>query len=101
LGAQEEPPHEIISVPKVALVELILLKQFRGSGIGRRLMVEALSGRPESLATLLARSDAPAIEMYLRLGWRRLGTVQAQPHWPAYDALVFDLTAGLPTVDIH
>lgn len=100
-GAEDEPPAEIMSVPKIALIELILKKKFRGRGIGKRLMVEALSDRPESVATLLARSDAPAMQMYLHLGWRRLGKVQSQPHWPATDALVFDLAAGLPAVTVR
>jgi GNAT superfamily N-acetyltransferase len=90
-GDATAPPQEILSVAKFAVIELLVRKQFRGHGVGRRLLDELLSERTESYAILTAMPDAPAREAYRRWGWRQIGTAHHTPDSPVLDALVLPL----------
>lgn len=92
IGAQETPPDEIVDAEKVAVIELIVRQEYRGMGIGKALMNEALTGRSEPCAILLTNPKAAALEIYQRWGWKDIGGVQAQPGWPVSRSLIFELT---------
>lgn len=70
MGAVEEPPLEILRSPKLAVIELIVLRRYRGKGIGKSLIDKALSDRPEPWAILLVDPQAPALKIYQHWGWR-------------------------------
>lgn len=71
-----EPDAHIKRRAKFALIELVVLEQHRGHGLGRRLHNAILTDRAEPLATLCATPDAqPARAMYDRWGWEKVGTV--------------------------
>jgi GNAT superfamily N-acetyltransferase len=72
----------------------VVARAWRGHGIGRRLLDELLSGRPESFAILTAVRDAPARAMYARWGWEQVGTAQHTTDAPVMDQLVLRLPAA-------
>ncbi|MFI7642936.1 GNAT family N-acetyltransferase [Nonomuraea sp. NPDC049400] len=90
-GATSEAPADVLDFPKLAIIELILLKEYRGRGLGKQLMDELLADRVEQYATLAAHPDAPAHAMYERWGWRIVGKSQPAPDGPALDIMVLDL----------
>jgi GNAT superfamily N-acetyltransferase len=86
-----DPPVEILSATKFAVIELILRKPWRGRGIGRQMHDRLLKDRPEQYAILTAHPMAPARRMYQRWGWRQVGTAQHSVDSPVFDALVLPL----------
>ncbi|MEV1245219.1 GNAT family N-acetyltransferase [Nonomuraea sp. NPDC050022] len=97
-GEATPPPQGALDAPKLAVVELDLLPEHRGLGVGKQLLVELLDTRDESCATLLSRPDTPAHAMYQRWGWQIVGTVRSAPDAVVTDAMVIDLSrrsAGL------
>ncbi|MBB4920501.1 GNAT family N-acetyltransferase [Streptosporangium saharense] len=57
-----------------AVIDLAVLPSHRGQGLGKRLMDELLSSRPEERATLATVSDnQQAQRMYERWGWKPIG----------------------------
>jgi hypothetical protein len=50
-----------------------------------------VADRPEERATLLVRQDNPARNLYLRWGWRVVGTMKPFPDSPLMEAMVLDL----------
>ncbi|WP_308250648.1 GNAT family N-acetyltransferase [Nonomuraea rhizosphaerae] len=90
-GETTPPPQEALDAPKLAVVELDLLPEHRGHGIGRQLLAQLLDGCHEPAATLLSRPDTAAHAMYLRWGWKIAGTVR-----PAPDAVVADAMVTYP-----
>ncbi|MCK2219677.1 GNAT family N-acetyltransferase [Actinomadura sp. ATCC 31491] len=93
-GETTEPPSEVLDAPKFAVIELDLLPEHRGLGVGKRLLGELLDGRTEPWATLLSRPDTPAHGMYRRWGWRVVGTVRPAPDAVVADAMVVQLGVG-------
>ncbi|MEU8277564.1 GNAT family N-acetyltransferase [Microbispora bryophytorum] len=87
-GETSEPPADVITVEKVAVIELVLREAYRGCGHGKALLETFLAGRSEPWATLLAHPAAPAHARYERWGWRKAGTVQPAPDAPVVDAMV-------------
>lgn len=67
--------------------EWAVLPNGRGRGVGRRLMAELLTDRGEPWATLTVNVDAPARDVYLRWGWRRVATTRPGAG-PRMDVLV-------------
>jgi GNAT superfamily N-acetyltransferase len=92
-GETTEPPKGVRDAAKLAVIELILRKPYRGQGIGKGLLSELLGGRPEPYATLLSHPDAPAHARYERWGWRVVGTCTPAPDAPAMDAMLIELPA--------
>jgi GNAT superfamily N-acetyltransferase len=73
------PPKDIFVAPKFAVIELLVLPEYRGHGIGRTLHDELLKERHEPYATLAALPEADAYGMYLRWGWKLAGEVASEP----------------------
>lgn len=90
-GETTEPPAEVLTAEKVAVIELVLRKAYRGRGYGKALLEAFLAGRPEPWATLLAHPAAPAHARYERWGWRKVGTVRPAPDAPVVDAMVLNI----------
>lgn len=90
-GSTTPPPSEVAQAPKLAVIELILRKRYRGRGTGHRLLDELSESRPEPYATLLSHPDAPAHSLYERWGWRVVGTCQPAPDAPAMDVMLIEL----------
>lgn len=92
-GETTQPPDQIKSVPKFAVIELVLLRPWRGRGIGHQQINELLADRPEPYATLCSLPEAPVRRLYEQWGWLQFG----QSHLPAQaltlDVLVLPLTA--------
>lgn len=90
-GGETTPaPEEVVAAEKFAVIELNLLKQYRGQGIGRRLLGELLAARPEPYATLLSRPEAAAHAIYEHWGWRVVGTCRPAPDAAVADVMVLD-----------
>jgi GNAT superfamily N-acetyltransferase len=87
-GQATPPPPEVQGASKFAVIELVVRKQFRGTGLGRTLLTTLLEDRPEEYATLLSVTEAPAHDLYVRWGWYSVGSVQPRPDAPIMDALV-------------
>ncbi|MEV0611162.1 GNAT family N-acetyltransferase [Polymorphospora rubra] len=90
-GETTPPPSEILAVPKFAVIELVLLKEWRGNGIGHELLDQLLSGRQESIATLCALPHAPVRKLYERWGWIQMGTSHLAEPSLTLDVLVLPL----------
>ncbi|ADG90171.1 N-acetyltransferase [Thermobispora bispora] len=93
-GQVSDPPAEVLTAPKVAVIELILRKPYRGRGYGRRLLAEFLAGRSEPYAMLLSHPQAPAHAMYEHWGWRVVGTCRPVPDADLLDVMVLDRRGG-------
>jgi len=90
-GARDEPPRNVATGSKYAVIELVVSRSFRGNGFSRTLMDALLKDRSEDFAILLAKPGAQAHAMYQRWGWERIGEVQSYPHWPVDDAMILPL----------
>ncbi|GAA5068603.1 GNAT superfamily N-acetyltransferase [Thermocatellispora tengchongensis] len=87
-GESTPPPAKVAGVPKLAVIELILRKPYRGQGIGKRLLSTLLDGRAELYATLLSHPEAPAHALYERWGWEVAGTCRPAPDAPVMDIMI-------------
>jgi ribosomal protein S18 acetylase RimI-like enzyme len=59
-----------------AVIDLCVLPDRQGEGLGRRLMDELLAGRTEQRATLATAPHETRVQaMYERWGWRKVGRV--------------------------
>lgn len=90
-GEAEAPPDEILSAEKYGVIELVVDADWRGHGLGHRLMATLLAGRPEPWAMLTAVSTAPARAIYARWGWVQVGTAHHTANQPVMDQLVLPL----------
>ncbi|MFC5827992.1 GNAT family N-acetyltransferase [Nonomuraea insulae] len=90
-GALKPPPDEVLKETKLAVIELMVRDDHRGSGVGRQLLAKLLRNRDERYATLTARPVAAAHRMYLRWGWRVVGQSQPASDAPAMDIMLIDL----------
>ncbi|WP_433513779.1 GNAT family N-acetyltransferase [Nonomuraea sp. CA-143628] len=90
-SATTPAPDEVVAVPKLAVIELILRKEYRGNGVGKRLLSELLADRAELYATLASHPDAPAHAMYERWGWHVVGSSQPRPDASTADFMLIDL----------
>ncbi|MBB4917538.1 GNAT family N-acetyltransferase [Streptosporangium saharense] len=86
--ATPAPPEVTEASSLFAVIELNVCQDHRNQGIGRKLLDELLTGQEAPYATVLANPAAPAHDMYLRWGWRKVGTVQATPDAMVSDALI-------------
>ncbi len=78
-----------------AVIELAVLGELRGNGIGRELHLHLLAGLAEERATLLVRPDAVAARSaYLAWEYRPIGRLQPFADGPIYDAMVKELHTG-------
>jgi GNAT superfamily N-acetyltransferase len=68
-----EPPGDILTADKFAVIELVVLPAARGIGLATELMAAVLADRPEPWATLLADQEGKVRSMYDRWGWKRAG----------------------------
>lgn len=89
--ATVEPPEEIKAAPKFTVMEWAVRPDYRGQGIGNRLMDELLVDRAEPWATLNANPEAKARDLYVAAGWEQLGRVENKL-FPDMDVLILDLS---------
>lgn len=74
------------------LCEIMVRKQWRGTGIARAMHDELMGGRPEKRASLLVEEAHPRVrDTYQRWGYRAVGRLKPVPDAPQYDAMVLDL----------
>lgn len=93
-GGETTPgPPEIVESSKYAVIELNLRAEYRGRGIGRRLLAELLKRRNEPYATLLSLPEAAAHDIYEHWGWKVAGTCRPAPDTMRADVMVLDLRA--------
>jgi GNAT superfamily N-acetyltransferase len=85
--ADAPPPDEVRAGRLFVVQEWAVLPEERGHGVGRRLMDELLKERDESWATLMVNVEAPARDVYLRWGWRRVAGTKPGAG-PSMDVLV-------------
>ena len=72
-------PQDVLTSSKFAVIELDVRKDYRGQGLGRKLLEELLKGRPEQFATLAATPGSQAHWMYLRWGWHKANATGFRP----------------------
>jgi hypothetical protein len=89
--ADRPPPHEVTAGPTFAVIEWAVLHDHRGNGIGRALLADLLTGRPEPYATLMVNPAANARDIYTRWGWRHVGSTRSEPTL-AIDLMLLQLT---------
>jgi GNAT superfamily N-acetyltransferase len=87
-GDASPPPAEILRSKKFAVIELVVHRDWRGRGIGRRLLSSLLDGRRENYAILTADSNAPARQIYMQWGWEQIGAAKHTAEASAMDQLV-------------
>ncbi|WP_066373314.1 GNAT family N-acetyltransferase [Herbidospora mongoliensis] len=91
-GGETTPGRpEIVEAPKFAVIELNLRVEYRGRGIGKRLLTELLNGRDEPYATLLSLPEAAAHDIYEHWGWNVTGTCRPAPDTMVADVMVLEL----------
>jgi GNAT superfamily N-acetyltransferase len=73
---------------KFAVIELNVLPEFRGQGLGKELLNRLLSDRPEAFATLATLPSSMARTMYERWGWYKVAEFTDEP---PMDALALEL----------
>lgn len=70
------------------LRELMVLPEYQGQGLGRRIHDTVISGRAESATTLTCIIDnQPAHDAYLRWGYMVMGEIKHAPESPIYNAM--------------
>lgn len=92
--AETDPPVDLLHCDKFAVIELVILPEFRGRGLATRLMRSILESRKEDYAILLADQDGHARAVYDRWGWRPVQRLRPASDVPALDVLALKLDAG-------
>jgi GNAT superfamily N-acetyltransferase len=72
-NADGDPPPDVRSADKLAIMEWMVRPEHRGGGVGAELMRLLLSGRSEPWATLTSDPQSAARDVYERAGWRQVG----------------------------
>lgn len=85
----QEP--DVLAASKIAVIELDVVKSYRGQGLSKALLQELLANRSESFATLASLPGTQANAMYLRWGWRKVGIIGGEG--PVMDAMLLPLRA--------
>ncbi|WP_027658959.1 GNAT family N-acetyltransferase [Salinispora fenicalii] len=88
----DEPPALLRAAEKLLVPEWMVAGDYRGSGVGRRLLSMLLNGRSEPYAVLAANPHAPARRLYERMGWRQYGQIRPKSI-PDMDVLVLRISA--------
>jgi hypothetical protein len=94
-SAIDQPPEEIRSAAKFAVMEWMVRAPYRQGGVGRRLLDLVLTGRHEPYAILASNPAAPARQVYDRFGWRQCGTTQPDL-LPPMDVLALPVNPRTP-----
>jgi ribosomal-protein-alanine N-acetyltransferase len=73
------------------IMNMAVLEEYRGQGVGRRLMEEVLSAAPEKVRSYtleVRRSNEAAIRLYRRMGFYAVGVRRGYYTQPPEDALI-------------
>jgi len=89
--AADATPPEVHTLPKFAIMELVVRKDHRGQGIASALMRALLASRTEAYATLCTNPAAPARAIYQAWGWQQVAQTPQRPTFPGMDVLVLPL----------
>ena len=89
--AADTTPSEVQSLPKFAIMELVVRKDHRGQGIASALMRALLIDRTEPYATLCTNPAAPARAIYQAWSWQQVAQTPQRPMFPGMDVLVLPL----------
>jgi GNAT superfamily N-acetyltransferase len=71
-----------------AFRELLVRRAHQRRGYAHQLHDALLANRPEQRATLLVRSDNPALKLYVRWGWKQVGFLQPFTDSPRFQAMI-------------
>ncbi len=75
-----------------SIIEWMVRRPYRGTGIGRRLLDTLLGDRREPWAVLASNPNSAARNIYDHLGWTLCG--KSKPNkWPTMDLLALRLAA--------
>ncbi len=85
-----EPPAEVRDLPKFAIIEWMVRRNHRGTGVGRHLIDLILASRSEPFAILASNPAALARQIYEQWGWQHCGGTNP-PLMPPMDVLVLPL----------
>jgi ribosomal protein S18 acetylase RimI-like enzyme len=89
-GTDQPAPPDVLTAQRFVVMEWAVLNELRGQGVGRALMEELLTGRPERYAVLTVNPAAAARSIYERAGWRQVATTPASRQWPSMHVMVLD-----------
>ncbi|MFF3067508.1 GNAT family N-acetyltransferase [Kitasatospora sp. NPDC057936] len=84
-------PAEVAALPTLALKEIGVRTQWRGTGVARRIHDELLSGRTEPQVTLMvnpAAGDGKVLALYETWGYEAINEVQPSPQAPPLVAMI-------------
>jgi GNAT superfamily N-acetyltransferase len=82
-----------------AVIELSVIRPFRGRGIARELHARLLAGVTAKRVTLCVRPEpeaAPARTAYASWGYIKVGQIRPGPELPVYDAMIRPLPFKVP-----
>ena len=75
-----------------AMCEALIFERFRGSGVVERAFPLLIQNRPEErAASLVAETNAHALDLVLRNGWTHVGDIEPHPGWRRHHALLMPL----------
>ena len=89
-GADRPIPGEVAVGPTFAVMEWAVLPDYRRRGVGRRLMDELLTDRPERYAVLTVNPAADARHVYEHLGWRHVASTRPGRS-PGMDVMLLEI----------
>ena len=91
------PPETYVMTSKFAVIELGLIRTYRGRGIGRKLIDTLLGNRSEPYAILCSIPGSSERKMYDHWGWQKVSESLPNSELPPLHVLVLSLDANANT----